>query len=732
MKDLANVPYHKTSERLVEILCQKIQNDNPAFFRISVGYFACKMASMMRTNITTKIRGTIPINMYAINLATSGYGKGHSTNIMEEQVIGEFKRTFIDETFPEVSKIALAKLAAKRAIRDGIDEEESLKRVNKEFDIQGTYQFSFDSATPAAIKQLRQKLLMSECGSLNMEIDEIGSNLLTSTEALTTMLELYDVGKIKPKITKNTAENVRSEEIDGKTPTNCLMYGTPAKLMDGGRTEQEATSLYETGYARRSFFGLAKDIPSSKDLTPLERYELLVNTESNEFMEELSVQFAELANIDNFGHDLWMSKDNEIDLLEYEEYCKERARTMPEHHQIQQAEITHRYFKAMKLAGAYAFMDGSQEVKSSHLWAAIKLAEDSGAALQAILLREQNYVKLAKYICSSTTESTHADLTEQLPFYKGNQGFKADMLTLAIAYGYRRNMVIKKTYIDGIEFLSGECLKVTDINAVTVSYSDHAAYGYSDGLDDDGKPEQCGFSDIGELTTAKGMHWTTHRFVEGHRKGTNVIAGFDVLVLDVDEGIDIKTAQLLMQEYTYHIHTTKRSNKLVDGVQHGDRFRMIFPLSHHLKLNEEDYKSFMENIAESLPFGIDDGTFQRCKKWETYPGEVYENEGKIFDALAYIPKTAKNEARKSSITDQASLDNMQRWFVNNSGTGNRSQQMIKYGLMLVDAGKSRKEVQDDVLALNERLTEPLDEAEVASTILVSTSKAIDLRDGTGK
>ena len=73
MKDLSTLDYHKKSEQLVQVLCAKTQNDAPEFFRILVAYYFAKVASMMRTKVKTLDRGTIPINVYAMNLAISGF-----------------------------------------------------------------------------------------------------------------------------------------------------------------------------------------------------------------------------------------------------------------------------------------------------------------------------------------------------------------------------------------------------------------------------------------------------------------------------------------------------------------------------------------------------------------------------------------------------------------------------------------------------------------------------------
>ncbi|PIZ55360.1 DUF3987 domain-containing protein, partial [Candidatus Uhrbacteria bacterium CG_4_10_14_0_2_um_filter_41_7] len=248
MRPLDQYTYHPIAEQIVDILCRKTQNTNPMFFRILINYYLAKITAMMRVSILTQDRGKIPVNLYAVNLASSGQGKGHSTNIIEDQIINNFRSVFFEETYPIVSERNLAQLASKRAAITGDDDDEVLTAVTKEFKELGVLAFSFDSGTTAAVKQMRHKLLMAGIGSMNLEIDEIGSNLLSNSDVLSTFLELFDVGKIKQKLTKNTKDNVRSEEIEGGTPTNLLLFGTPSKLLNGGKTEEEFYSFLETGY----------------------------------------------------------------------------------------------------------------------------------------------------------------------------------------------------------------------------------------------------------------------------------------------------------------------------------------------------------------------------------------------------------------------------------------------------------------------------------------------------
>ena len=75
-----------------------------------------------------------------------------------------------------------------------------------------------------------------------------------------------------------------------------------------------------------------------------------------------------------------------------------------------------------------------------------------------------------------------------------------------------------------------------------------------------------------------------------------------------------------------------------------------------------------------------------------------------------------------------SLSNVERWFVANTGEGNRSNQLIKYALLLVDSGQDLTSIQNNVLALNNKLPESMEEAEIHATIMVSAAKAIVKRD----
>lgn len=708
--DLTQIKHHEALEDIVDVLCNKTQNVDRGFFRAEVAYFFGKMAAAMRASIITKDRGEIPVNIYALALATSGYGKGHSVNIVENDFMKSFKTRFMEDTFPVIAEENLWKIANARALRNGTNQDEEFEKVESEFKRSGAYPFTFDSGTSPAVKQLRHKLLMANSGSINLQIDEIGSNLIGSVDVLTLFLELYDQGMVKLKLIKNTVDNTRGEELDGKTPTNMLLFGTPSKLLDGGQTEDQFYSFLDTGYARRCLFGFGQHKTAKDVLTPAQIYQNLIKPTNNAMIQKWSVHFERLADPAYINHQMIVEDDVGIELLAYKIDCEQKAEALAEHEEIKKAELSHRYFKALKLAGCYAFVDQSAEIEIGHLHSAIKLVEESGEAFQAILNREKAYVKLAKYIAAVDSEVTHADLHEALPFYGTAAGRRNEMMTLAIAWGYKRHIIIKKKFEDGIEFFKGENLKETDINQITVSYSESFAYDYL--------PEKVPFDKLHVLTQQNGFHWTNHHFSKGHRSEENVLPGFNMIVIDVDGGIPVETVHDLMADYQFMTYTTKRHTETEN------RFRLILPMNYYLQLDADEYKEFMNAVMSWLPFKTDESANQRSKKWESYSGGQfkYNPEGELLDILPFIPKTSRNEFYRDQVRKLESLDNLERWFAARIAQGNRNNQMIKYAYALVDSGMSYPDVSARVLGFNKQLSNGLTDDELHATILQSVAK----------
>jgi len=714
-EEIKTYNYNPIQEKIVKVLQNKNQSKEGLFFRVLASYYFSKMAANMRTFIDVKdIYGLIPVNTYAVVLATSGAGKGKSVNIIENDILKGFKDKFIKELLPTVVEKNLAKLASERASISGLDPDEVYNNLMREYKGTGPFLFNFDGGTAAAIKQLRHKLLLAGIGAMNLEMDEVGANLSANIDMLNVFIELYDVGKVKPKITKNTQENKRNESIDGVTPANVLLFGTPSKLLDSGKTEQDFYSLLDMGYARRMIFAYMPKISKEK-VSAKDKLEMLRDKSSGLYVATLYKQFEDLVEESNTNKKLFVNDTTLLKLLDYQTYCEERADKLKEHQEMEKAELMHRYFRALKLAGAYAFVEGEDEVKLEHLQQAIKLIEDSGNAFRNILKREKSYVKLAKYIAELDEDVTHADLHEDLPFYRGSASAKREMLDLAIAWGYKHSVIIKRKLIDGIEFLSGEALQEFNPNEVILSYSDDMTYNYTNRLVE--------WDKLPKLFELDNYHWINHHLKdgdkgEGHRLTANAIPGFNLVVLDVDGTAKLEMVKELLKDYSYHIYTTKRHDPVKEH-----RFRVVLPLSHVVKLGVDEYKEFMNNLFEWLPFEVDKASNQIVKKWLTNKDcEIYSNEGSTLNAMWFIPNTKKAEEMTHDRALISSMSNLEAWFYREFKDGNRNNVLFKYAKVLKDNGYDLESIKNALLAFNSKTPNPLEEREIYDTVIVSIAR----------
>lgn len=367
----------------------------------------------------------------------------------------------------------------------------------------------------------------------------------------------------------------------------------------------------------------------------------------------------------------------------------------------------------MKLAGAYAFIDEQDVISCVHVEYAIKLAQDSGEAFARLMTPQRAYIKLANYLAESKTEVTLADLDEDLPSFRGSKAQKDEQIMMATAWGYKNNIIIKKAYTDSILFLTADSIQETDLDNMIISYTDefNGAYDYQN--------ETVSFDKLDVLFKADGYHWINHHVKNAHRKEENAIVGFNLLVLDIDGSVNLSTAKMLLKGYKAIFYTTKRHTDQTN------RFRIILPMNYTLALDAKDYKEFYTNVLNDLPFEVDEQCGHRVKKWLSHKDTTIEHtDGELFDVLAYIPKSSKNDEREQKLKDQSQLDNLERWVINNTGDGNRNNMLYRYANILYDAGFNFETIKEKTKDLNTKLVDKLDELELAETVFHSLAGKI--------
>lgn len=692
MTDYSKFPYHAVSEQFVNTLRKQNQNtESDNYFRVLASFYLAQVASTMRTTISTEDRGDIPVNLYALLTAPSGMGKTKSVNIIERNILSGFYRVFKDDTLPSLAQQAMDSEAQMNANKSGKDFDEELGKLEKEYDSLGAYVFSFSEGSSPAFRQIRTKCQIAGVGSTNFICDEFGYNVIKNSELLDIHFDVFDIGVVNNKIKMSSSDNKRYKQRSDAVPSNVLAFGTPDKMFDGAAVERELMSRFDSGYARRFLFGEGY-VGVQQKKTAEELYDALVQGAQSTDLSALRDLFTRLADEVHSHKVIQVNRNEGIALTNYKLECEARAAKLPVHQSIRIAEMQHRYFRALKLAGSYAFVDSTANITSDQLYAAIRVVEDSGNAFQKIITRPKAHVRLAHYIASVDEEVTHADMLEELPFYPTARNKQEEMLSMSIAWGHKNHHIIKRTIVDGIEFFKGETLQALDLNHLNVAYSKHEAYHYEN--------KSVSWESLQSVCQASGYHFTNHLLKDGHRCDDNVIIGCDYIVLDLDGGVSIKEFAALMKGVKCYIYTTKRHTEAAN------RFRVILPLKYHLKLTKADYKAFVNSIIEDLPFEVDECSNQRSKKWLSNSGAGGEIDGELFDPVPYLPNTKKNTDRIEENKSLGNLSKIQRFFAKQWHSG-RNNTLLKYGMMLLDSGISLQQAIDEVNAFNSTFSDPL-------------------------
>jgi hypothetical protein len=175
----------------------------------------------------------------------------------------------------------------------------------------------------------------------------------------------------------------------------------------------------------------------------------------------------------------------------------------------------------------------------------------------------------------------------------------------------------------------------------------------------------------------------------------------------------------------YILYTTKSHKKEKRGMVN-DRYRILVPFKFHDKISEDLFPLFYDKIMEV--FGItsnDKATRSLSRLWFTNSeAKIYKNEdGELFDALAFLPETEKNEKLEEAIDslkepqddDEISrrLFGMKKWFLANTSSGNRNDNLFKFGMFCKDLNLN---IVSNIEEINSLLLDPLSGSEVNNII----------------
>jgi len=646
-----------------------------------------------------------------MGLLPSGQGKGVLTGEFEDVILKPLVDVFHTNWLAKREALIAAEVSRK-ATANGTPPSEEEKYVRKSIEALGRPYCWFEESTSPAFKQCRSALVRVPYGSLNFIVDEYFAVDGSNAEVMQDMIKTYDVGQLKQKLIKHSSDSPRYIDGVGTVPTNMLLFGTGSQL-ENPNIHSDLCRNLEGGLARRSFFAFTRDAERTL-MTAEERLHNLVSTSDPAAVKVYTDAISKMITPTNMNKAIYMDDTVSLYMLDYQNYCEQRALKVKD--KILKAELTHRYMKVSKTAGLYAAWDGDDEVSIAHLQAAMKMAEDGEEHIARIVHTVPLHARLAEFLAAQDEEMTMAQLVAKLPWFKGTAAAREEMLNLASQYGYSNSIIINQETRNGITFYRGEGIVPTDLKKIRFAMGDHEAYNYKNGV--------CPWDKVGQVLTQQGVHWVTHWLDHGHRKSEYVQAGFNIIALDVDNekstsNVPMSVAQELLKDYSYMMYESKSSTPECN------RYRIVMPTTHLLKLSEEVFAKFMTNIYDWLPIPFDEVTNQRNRKWLGYNSTPHYNEGKLLPVLDFIPETEAAIRLQKHTVAMGDLSHIERWMVRSVDKGEpRNNTLLRYALVLLDADLRQEVVESSVLALNKKLSTPLPESEINSTIFVTVAKRI--------
>jgi len=311
---------NKKLNEIIGLVQSKIPGSDLHFTVMMIMNKMAQISANMRVKVHYMDGTLIPVNFYGMMLANSGIGKGKITNLLEDNITGLFEEKFMKKLAPEVSEDRLNFLAEQKAISEGLDQAIALNEILKEWNKLPKHLYSFSDATIEGTKAKRVKLSMIELGATNLEIDEIALNIERVSEVLALFLEAYDLGKAKQKLIK-----VDSNSESLKVPANAFFFGTPARLLNGGKIEKIFIDLLANGFGRRMFYGIVDEDAEIAKVSSQERLSAMRDMTVVANMDEIKKYFAGFADKQFIGKVLPITDDVATALLDYEYNCFEIA-----------------------------------------------------------------------------------------------------------------------------------------------------------------------------------------------------------------------------------------------------------------------------------------------------------------------------------------------------------------------------------------------------------------------
>ena len=665
------------------------------FFNTAAAMSLKKIRIIRKTNNNDKV--IIP-NYFGISFGGSGVGKNHSDNLA---------RAIFRESFDNFQRHAESFYDSRK---DPADKKPDPRYVNL-----SSY-FIPVTSTWQALQKAAQTVKDMDVGSVNVVSDELADNIMSMSEIFTKLKSTWDTGTSEGPV--NVTNGGESYFCVHDVCFNALLFGAPGPFELDPKKKDRLLETYVSGMARRSFIYHNNTYKKSENRNP--NFEKL----EREFYDKLESYIKELRYFLNNTKEIRYPAKIREKLLEYDQIKElERERSIS-----LIAEDLGSTKKIEKLLGIIATLDLQDEINEEHLKFAIEFTEALDSTAEETVEIKPAY----KRIYDEIEKRSFAARTDIVKAVKDItiKDLDSQLILVQEHANLIGNSLIKKEY-NGIIKYKIEKLSNTNLDNIILSIN-----GNIDRTEPEGFIRKIGtFDKLINAVNAE-FRYSAGTFRNEYISDENYLQEQNLFIIDIDNDLRLEDAKALFSSMTYLIATTKSHQKPKKTKVNGetidlvcDRFRIILPTLSTFHLTAKVYSEMYMNVINSLGIAEADSKCRNASRWYygNPEGEHWYNKGDLLDIRTYIPDSSEhqdastslnnydNQRDKSNAPASIRVDAAIRWFLSNTATGNRNDNLFKLGMLL----KEKIEEPDWAMWLlnaNTCLSHPLPDSDMKSII----------------
>lgn len=690
-------------------------------------------ASQFRRNIELWDGTSVPTNNISFVIADSGANKDSSNSKVKKCFKSGYEKIHkVLEDFVRTEAIR----AATAAGEDMPDEFEIYRKYMKPI----PPVFMSMTTGPGLIQHINDIGALPASAGLvySGELsDELAGNP-HALENIKTLAEVYDLGEKEVTYTKGV--EFRSKEIKGQ-PVSALLVGSPGHILYDEATRKRFHIAFMSKMARRSWFCYAPERMEEPDFSKednpiqaMQEYEYQIEQEAKAAISVLKSQIDEITegNLALLGESVPTSKEVFELFNVYKRYNSEVITAMNAHETVYALVRGHLQWKALKLAGALAVLEGTKEVTLDQYVTSIQFCElfDQDISHFEKDINKAPHESLSDYLRANIAIDNKAFISihdiKKLGFSSSVTLSKLQELVLLCA-GYDREGIysiaentsgiyyepIVHTEVVGVSFKEIDNSRLHDavarkadhveLSRIKNAIASQANTGY-EFLETD-------FSELG-LMLQGDFAYSPFRFTGGARSKDNLVGGTKWLVIDVDKStLSADDAHFMLEGVNHHIALTSDPDNEY-------KYRVIVELDSYVELSAIAWKHFYTKISDDL--GLDADVLPQSQIYFSYADRKVLSctEGTPISCRDYVMYAKdkessgaadKTKAMTSSQKSQLLADPMTTfWYAFDCERGRRSVTLYRAARHAVDLGASLEETLDLLDQINNYLTEALD------------------------